>query len=41
MNKLYKWLEDLQKQGFETIVITEVLNKIAKIQRDNIIKRNK
>lgn len=35
MNELYKWLNDLQKQGFESIIIIKVLNKIAQIQRNN------
>lgn len=39
MNELYKWLEDLQKQGFEAIIIIEVLNKIAQIQRNNRVRR--
>lgn len=39
MNKLYKWLDDLQKQGFESIIIVEVLNKIAEIQRNNRVRR--
>lgn len=39
MNKLYEWLNDLQKQGFESIIIVEVLNKIAQIQRDNRVRR--
>ena len=39
MNELYKWLEDLQIQGFESIMIIEVLNKIAQIQRNNRVRR--
>lgn len=39
MNELYKWLDDLQKQGFESIIIVEVLNKIAEIQRNNRVRR--
>nr|DAE29486.1 MAG TPA: Putative GTP-binding controlling metal-binding protein [virus sp. ctd0M1] len=39
MNELYKWLDDLQKQGFESIIIIEVLNKIAQIQRNNRVRR--
>jgi len=41
MNELYKWLDDLQKQGFESIIITEVLNKIAQIQRNNRVRKFK
>lgn len=41
MNELYRWLEDLQKQGFESIIIIEVLNKIAQIQRNNRARRFK
>lgn len=41
MNELYKWLDDLQKQGFESIMIIEVLNKIVQIQRDNRVRRFK
>lgn len=41
MDELYKWLEDLQKQGFESIIIVEVLNKITQIQRNNRVRRFK
>lgn len=36
LDKLYKWLEEIQKKGFEQIIITEVLNKIAQLQRERI-----
>lgn len=36
MTKLFNWLLDLQKKGFEYITISEVLNKIAQIQRSRI-----
>lgn len=34
LDKLYKWLEEIQKKGFEQIIIVEVLNKIAQLQRE-------
>ena len=34
LDRLYKWLEEIQNKGFEQIIITEVLNKIAQLQRE-------
>lgn len=34
LDKLYKWLYELEKQGYEQIIIVEVLNKIAQLQRE-------
>lgn len=40
MNKLEKWLHDLQKKGFEFITIGQILCKIAEIKRENLLRRN-
>ena len=41
MKKLEKKLKELQKQGYETIGIIQVLQWIAEIQRDNRLKYSK
>ena len=41
MNKLEKWLRDLQKKGFEYITIEQILLQIAQINRENILRRVK
>ncbi len=39
MNKLKKQLQELQKQGYESIGIEEVLLRIRRIQSDAKVKR--
>lgn len=34
IEKLYKWLYSLKLKGFEIVIIDEVLNKIAQIERE-------
>lgn len=41
MRKLEKWLQDLQKKGFEFITIGQILCKIAEIERESVLKRKK
>lgn len=41
MKELEKRLKALQKLGYEEISVIQVLNWIADIKRENIVKRNK
>jgi len=40
MKELEKRLKELQKQGYETISITQALQWMAEIKRENRLKRN-
>ena len=40
MKQLEKKLKELQKQGYETINIIQVLQWMAEIKRENRLKRN-
>ena len=39
MNELEKRLKELQKQGYETISIIQILQWISTIKRENRLKR--
>lgn len=41
LDKLYKWLYELHRQGFEQIIIVDVLNKIVQLQREKQVFKKK